>query len=146
MSFDKVWQESRSCCPSPWRARSSQAQTDSARADSLFAVADWRAAATAYATIVRRDASDGRAWFRMGFAQHQSGDYARAIEALQRANDRGFAPPRVCYRLAQARSGDTAAALDWLHRAIDAGFTNGPRQMGADGSTAAAGSSTSKAS
>ncbi len=43
----------------------SHAQSDTAHADSLFGVSEWDAAATAYAAIVRDDASNARAWFRM---------------------------------------------------------------------------------
>jgi hypothetical protein len=102
------------------------AQVDSARADSLFGVSEWGAAAEAYAGLVRQNADDGRIWFRLGFARHQAGDHAGAIEALEKANELEFAPPRVRYRLALAhlRLGDHDAALRWLHGAVEAGFTN----------------------
>lgn len=102
------------------------AEADPARADSLFGVSAWSAASAAYAELAQQNPDDGRTWFRLGFARHQAGDYLGAIEALQKANELGFAAPRVRYQLALAHVpvGDHDAALRWLHDAVQAGFTN----------------------
>lgn len=105
---------------------SAAAQVDTARADSLFGASSWAAAAAAYEDVVQEAPDDGRAWFRLGFAQHQNGQYAAAIAALEKANALEFTPQRVRVRLAMtyAAAGDTDAAFEWLHAAVEAGFNN----------------------
>ncbi len=102
------------------------AQIDTSRADSLFGASQWEAAAAAYATLSQQDPKNGRVWFQLGFARHQAGDPAGAVEALEKAEALEFAPQRVRYRLAlaEAETGNTQSALGWLRSAVDAGFTN----------------------
>ena len=65
----------------------SHAQADTTHADSLFGASAWGAAAVAYSAVVQEDAGNAQAWFRMGFARHQAGDYAGAIQALEKAEE-----------------------------------------------------------
>ncbi len=109
-----------------------RAQT-SADAAALFQAQDWPAAEAAYAGVVAQDASNGQAWYRLGYTRHLQEKYADAAEAWMQADQLGFAPPRTRYNLAAAyaRLGRTDEAFAWLEKATQAGF-NGPQLLDSD--------------
>ncbi|MGH9902565.1 MAG: tetratricopeptide repeat protein, partial [Pyrinomonadaceae bacterium] len=81
-------------------------------------------AAKAYEAIVKRDPSDGRAWFRLGQSLHSAGKYAGAADAFQRAAERGFQAPGAMVRAARAyaRMNEKDKAIEWLDKGVQAGF------------------------
>lgn len=101
------------------------ANSPTPEADELFQKQDWAAAARAYEAFVAREPSSGRAWFRLGLSQHSAGQFARAAEAFQKANDLGFVPILSLFRHARAlaRAGDKERALAALNRAVEAGYS-----------------------
>ncbi len=101
------------------QAGSTQAQ----EADRLFQAQKWAEAAAAYAAITKAEASNGRAWFRLGVALHSLGQYAQAIGAYQKALEINKTPS-VMYNLASsyARMNDLEQAFEWLKKSINAGF------------------------
>ncbi|MGE5177239.1 MAG: tetratricopeptide repeat protein [Hyphomicrobiales bacterium] len=92
-------------------------------ADSLYRLQDWKGAADAYGKIVKADANDGRAWFRLGVSRQSSGDYAAAIDAYGKAEAIGH-NPIVQYNLAGACAHEKRddLAFSWLTKAVDGGF------------------------
>jgi tetratricopeptide (TPR) repeat protein len=85
---------------------------------------DWSRASSEYATIVKNSPNNGRAWFRLGYALHATGQFADAIVAHDRASRfvhyRTFA--LYNHACALARLGRNSAAIEKLEAAIDAGF------------------------
>jgi tetratricopeptide (TPR) repeat protein len=95
---------------------------------------DWAAAVTRWREVVEANPVNGAFWDRLGEALFESGDYAAALPAYERARRLGVWP--VCgleqvelrsifsgelsYRIAccHARLGDREAALDALDRAV----------------------------
>jgi tetratricopeptide (TPR) repeat protein len=98
----------------------------SAQANAAYQAKDWAGAAAAYESIVKSNSEDGQAWFRLGVARQSLGKFGQAIEAYQRAEKLGFAPPFTSYNLAAAyaRSGDLTRAFEWLDTTLSRGFTD----------------------
>jgi tetratricopeptide (TPR) repeat protein len=106
-----------------------------AEADALYQAKNWVEAARAYESIAAVDASNGRAWYRLGVARLSGGKYSEAAEALAHAVTT-VAPqirPFAMYNLAaaHARMGHTDQAFAWLNKAVEAGFAQ-PQQMESD--------------
>lgn len=97
--------------------------TKTQEADALFQAQKWADAAQAYEAITKAEASNGRAWFRLGVALHSLGRYAQAVGAYQKALEINK-NPQVMYNLASsyARMNDSAQAFEWLKQALNAGF------------------------
>jgi tetratricopeptide (TPR) repeat protein len=95
-------------------------------ADALLGAGKWEEAATAYAELVKLEPGNGRAWTRMGVSLYSAGQYARAVEALRRADELKFNRHMANYLLARAysRLGDKEKALDALSAAVGFGFAN----------------------
>src|SRR5690348_13038676 len=106
---------------------SAQASTDSlaARASALFAAKDYRAAAQAYAQLVKADSTKPRYWYYLGTSRQLSGDIAGAEPAYRRAIAGGAAIPAL-YNLSSlfASTGRLDSATVWLHKTIQAGYSN----------------------
>jgi tetratricopeptide (TPR) repeat protein len=94
-------------------------------ADALFQAQKWADAARAYEAITKTEATNGRAWFRLGVSLHSLGRYGQAVEAYQKGLK--INPnPVVMYNLAcsYAKMNDKEKAFEWLNKALNAGFTN----------------------
>lgn len=103
------------------------------RGDKAFAAKDWKAAAEAYGAVVAADATNGRAWFRRGYALHVLGDFDAAIVAHRKAAAFPKFKPVAHYNAAcaEARRGNADAAFTHLAKAVAAGFRS-PKKIGAD--------------
>lgn len=95
---------------------------DSARA--LIGAERWGDAAAAWENILRRDSTQGEAWYRLGMARQGLREYPAAIRAFQRAQVLGFQPLGADYRLARvyALTGREDSAFAHLQRLADGGF------------------------
>jgi hypothetical protein len=99
-------------------------QTKWEEADALFQAKKWPEAVKVLEEITAADPSNGRAWFRLGYALHSMEQYERAIVAYQKAP--GISKnPVVLYNLAcaHARLKQIDKAFEWLNKALNAGFT-----------------------
>ncbi len=113
-------------CLLAFGAASGQQQADAAalaRADSAFQQNQWQTAADRYRAIVRDDASNAMAWFRLASSLEQLGRSDDAVAAYTHAAQLEFQPALVQYRIARvlARKGDTRGALEHLRTAATLG-------------------------
>ncbi len=94
------------------------------QANEWFQAQDWPQAEAAYAALVRHDAANAAAWYRLGYARHLQQKYAAAADAWLRADSLGFAPVRARYNVASAyaRLDRADDAFAWLEKAVQAGF------------------------
>lgn len=101
------------------------AQAEEAAA--LFNQQDWAGAIKAYGELVKSDSTNPVNWYRLGYAQHVSGDPASAIDNYLKADNLGFAPGFTRFNLAcaYAQTGNTDAAFEWIDKAIESGFAQG---------------------
>ncbi len=84
---------------------------------------DWPGAAKVFQSIVDREPGNGEAWFRLGIAQREMGQYDPATKSFDNALARGYAPPMVTTSLAivaVARK-DYDKAFAYLDRAVKLG-------------------------
>ncbi|HVG31649.1 MAG TPA: tetratricopeptide repeat protein [Pyrinomonadaceae bacterium] len=109
-------------CPIFAQAQSA-ATTKAQEADALFQSQKWADAAQAYEAITKVEASNGRAWFRLGVALHSLGRYEQAVGAFQKALEISKSP-QAMYNLASsyARMNEREQAFEWLKQALNAGF------------------------
>jgi hypothetical protein len=103
---------------------------DAAReeADRAFDAMDWRRAADAYQQVVRRDAKQADAWFHLGVALAELGEYGRAAEALDRAGELGLSDsPTLAWQAAvvNAKLRRAARTVEWLATVVDGGLRSG---------------------
>jgi tetratricopeptide (TPR) repeat protein len=93
-------------------------------ADSLYAAGKWTEAAKAYEAVVEKDATHGRAWYRLGLSLQATGKYDEAVKALRRAVEIGNRPA-VMYGLARALAmgGHKDESFAWLFKALNGGYT-----------------------
>ena len=97
---------------------------DLAKADRLFERQRWEAAADLYEEVTAADPSQGEAWFHLGFARHQQGEYEAACVAHERAAADPRFRPTALYNLACARTllGQIKEGAEALETALEAGF------------------------
>jgi hypothetical protein len=93
------------------------------QADSLFQRQDWSAAHRAYVALTAAEPTNGRYWYRRGYAEYQAKDYQAAVQSWTKAEAIGH-NATVMYNLAvgHALLKDENAAFDWLDKAAAAGF------------------------
>ncbi len=97
-----------------------------AQANEYFQGKNWDKAAEAYKTLAQADATNGQAWFRLGWSLHELGRYGEAVEAYQQARAANFPAGPVTFRTARAyaKMGDAAKALEKLEQLTQGGFAN----------------------
>jgi tetratricopeptide (TPR) repeat protein len=84
----------------------------------------WAPAIVLYESFVKREPSNGRAWFNLGYALHYSREHTKAIAAFEHALALGYHKPTSTYNIACAYAmlNQRDLAFEWLNRAVDAGF------------------------
>ncbi len=95
-----------------------------ARADAAFMAKHFKDAAELYADVLEDQPLNGKAWFRLGFAQNSLGEYAKSSTSFEKSYTTGFMPVISMYNVAcgYARVGDKAKALFWLQKIADSGY------------------------
>ena len=98
--------------------------SNEARADAAFMAKHFKEAAELYADLLEDQPLNGKAWFRLGFAQNAIGEYARSSTSFEKSYTAGFMPIISMYNVAcgYARTGDKAKALFWLQKIADSGY------------------------
>lgn len=98
------------------------AAASTADADAAYSQQHYQQAATLYAALVRDDATNARAWYRLGVSDAVIGRDDEAASALTRALTLGYDPMSVHYRLASVASarGDANTAASELSAAYKA--------------------------
>ncbi len=93
--------------------------------DALFAKQDWAGAAREFSSATRKNAKDGRAWFRLGACFKGLGKFADARDAFQHALDNNFSTPFAMAEiaLASAAQDQPDQAVEWLNKAASNGFS-----------------------
>jgi len=94
-------------------------------ANVLFQAEDWQGALEAYGSIARREPKNARAQFRLGVALHRLGKYQEALEAYEKAEQKGVPTAIVAYNIAAsyAALGDREKAFEWLTTAVKDEFS-----------------------
>jgi CubicO group peptidase (beta-lactamase class C family) len=103
-----------------------------ADADGFWRWRDWSNAAWAYGFLVKQNAKDSEAWYRLASACHRMRDLKQAIPAYKKAislgkTDEGYAQYSLarCY----ASGGQRADAVAELRRAVKAGFRDADDEL-----------------
>ncbi|MGH9792289.1 MAG: TPR end-of-group domain-containing protein, partial [Candidatus Acidiferrales bacterium] len=94
------------------------------QANEYFQAKEWSKAAAAYESVTAANPKNAAAWFRLGHARHQLGEYQKAIEAYQEARTAGYPPGPVSYNItcAHARMGKIDEAFQRLHQMLQNGW------------------------
>lgn len=100
-----------------------------ATADSLYLLAQYKSALTAYKRVLKTDSKNAMAWNRYGYSLHQTGNLDDAIQAYKTSLEHAPAPVlklTLESRLARiyALKNDTEQSLGWLTRAVASGYNN----------------------
>ena len=72
------------------------APATSANAEALFQAGEWEQAIVANEAVTKAEPGNGRAWFRLGFAQLQLKHYDAAATAFDRAEAAGYTSSPIC--------------------------------------------------
>lgn len=93
-------------------------------ANEHFQAKDWAKAAPAYQALAKANPSNGQAWFRLGYALHEMGQYQEALNAYEQARAAGWTPAAVAYRSARAyaKMGNADKATEMLSQLAQGGF------------------------
>lgn len=94
--------------------------------DSLFGIEKYDAALKAFQSAWKANPKDAYAAVRAGHSAHAMGEYQKALEYYDQAEQLGYWPTAVLYRKARVHAllKDKDAAFDWLHRLVQSGFPN----------------------
>lgn len=97
-----------------------------ARADTLYRTGRFADARPLYRELVRLEPGNGMAWYRLGTARYQTGEFRGAAEGWTRALESGFNTPVAAYNAASAwgRLEEPDSALTYLRIAVEEGFAN----------------------
>ena len=107
----------------PSAARAAAASPSWEDAGAAYQKGDWKAAASAYEAIAKREPGSGRAWYRLAVSTAKSGRPKDAIPAYLKAEAIGQNPVvRYGLACAYAQTGDKEQAYAWLEKAIATGF------------------------
>lgn len=101
------------------------------RAQEMSASRNWTAAADLWGRLVSMAPHDAWAWYYLGTARFNSGQYREAIQPFSTALELGAGSlnTNMAYEIARTHGmlRDREAALDWLQRALDLGFRSRER-------------------
>lgn len=88
-----------------------------------FDAKDFGTAATAFEKAVAADPANAEAWYRLGIARRELKQYDGAVDALQKALEKGYPPPAVTAGLAIVYSltGDLDRSFQKLNEAAELG-------------------------
>lgn len=102
-----------------------------ARADAAFMAKNFKDAVELYADVLEDQPLNGKAWFRLGFAQNSIGEFAKSATSFEKSYTAGFMPVISMYNVAcgYARVGDKAKALFWLQKIADSGYRDVNQMM-----------------
>jgi len=104
-----------------------------AAADRAYQSKEWAKAEPLYAELVQAQPDNARNWYRYGVCVQANGKHQAALDALQKAKDKGAPVSNVEYTLAAvyASMGQSAQAWQQLEDAIKQGYGQ-PDQMSSD--------------
>jgi tetratricopeptide (TPR) repeat protein len=102
-----------------------------ARAEAAFMAKDFKTAADLYTDFLEDYPLNGKAWFRLGFAQNSIGQFAKSSTSFEKAYTAGFMPIISMYNAAcgYARTGEKAKAMFWLQKIADSGYRDTSQLM-----------------
>ena len=108
-----------------------QGKTDLKRADSLFAIKQWKPSKDNYLRYLKDTSTNSLAWNRLGYCNHNLGLYQDAITDYNKALANKPAPPVrnvVLARMARVYSlmNNTNEATEWLIKATATGYNSLP--------------------
>lgn len=95
-----------------------------AAANSIYQARDWPRAERLYEELVQMQPDNGMNWYRFGVCLQANGKHQQALDALQKAKDKGAPAPNVEYAFAAAYAsmGQTELAMQRLTEAIQQGY------------------------
>jgi len=96
-----------------------------AEANAFFEAKDWNKAISAYQSLLKQDAKNGRAWLYLGLTYHMQQNYEPAIKAFEEADRLQYARWQARYNIAcgHALMNNKEAAFHWLDKALEVGFS-----------------------
>jgi len=102
-------------------------------ANSAYQSKDWAVALPLYEQLVQQHPESGRNWYRYAICLQGTGKHQQALDAFQKAKDKGAPPPFVEYGLAAAYAsmGQSDHAFESLGEAVKQGYGM-PDQMSTD--------------
>ena len=91
-------------------------------ANELVKQKKWTEAETAFASIVKSEPKNGRAWFMLGFSRHSQDKFSDAIKAFEK-NVKIAKNPISMYNIAASysRLGKSDKSFEWLEKALNNG-------------------------
>ena len=112
------------------------------QANEYFQKQEWLPASREYEKLTAEKPTNGRAWYRLGYARHSIGQYSQAIDAFKKCVQIGNNPLAI-YNIAccYAKMNDVEQALDWLDKAVKTGYIK-PQQLKSDEDLVSLGSNT----
>lgn len=105
-------------------AQQSQPSAEEQEANGLFVKQDWPNAIKAYQAIITKNDKNGRAWYRLGYAQYSLKHFQEAVDAWQHTVAINSSNATAMYNIAcaYAKMSQANESLNWLDRAVKAGF------------------------
>lgn len=107
--------------------------TVAATADSAYKAKDWAKATPLYEQLTQAKPETARNWYRLGVCRQETGKREEALDAFQKASDKGVPAFVVAYNMAEvyAAMGQSSQALAKLGEAVRQGYSQ-PDQMKSD--------------
>ncbi len=109
------------------------APDQAAAADSVYQKKDWAKPETLYQQLAQAQPDNARNWYRLAVSLQGNGKHQQAMDALQKAKDKGIPPTFIAYESAviYASMGETDHAMEQLAEAVKQGYAQ-PDQMSTD--------------
>lgn len=114
-------------------SQSSSLDSLASNANSAYTAKDWDKARPLYQQLTQVQPENPRYWYRLGVSLQATGQHQKALDALQKARDKGVPVSIVGYNLAGvfASLGQTDKAFAQLAEAVKQGYSH-PDQMNTD--------------